>query len=81
MGEGTPAALSSERSLLSGFGEVLVTHEGIPVILLALALELLLKDGDCSGRFIENGPDLPRSPWLTTVPKVSRSRNTMRPVK
>lgn len=48
-----------------------VTHEGIAVILLTLTLELLLKDGDCSGRFIENGPDFPRSPRLTTVPKVS----------
>lgn len=48
-----------------------VTHEGIAVILLTLTLELLLKDGDCSGRFIENGPDIPRSPRLTTVPKVS----------
>ena len=48
-----------------------VTHEGIAVILLTLTLELLLKDGDCSGRFIENGPDISRSPRLTTVPKVS----------
>lgn len=48
-----------------------VTHEGMAVILLTLTLELLLKDGDCSGRFIENGPDFPRRPRLTTVPKVS----------
>lgn len=48
-----------------------VTHKGVTVVLLTLTLELLLKDGDCSGRLIENGPDFSRSPWLTTVPKVS----------
>lgn len=66
-----PSNLQLKSSLLSGCAVASVTHEGVLVILLALALELLLKDGDCGGRFIENGPDLPRSPWLTTVPKVS----------
>lgn len=61
---------SLERSLSCRRGAS-VTHEGIAVILLTLTLEFLLKDGDCSGRFIENGPDFPRSPRLTTVPKVS----------
>lgn len=70
-GGGAPASWSLEWSLPSRCGWASVTHKGITVILLTLTLELLLKDRDCSGRFIENGPDFPRSPRLATVPKVS----------
>lgn len=70
-GGGIPASWSLEWSLPSRCGQASVTHEGVTVILLTLTLELLLKDRDCSGGFVENGPDLPRSPRLATVPKVS----------
>lgn len=69
-GGGAVASSNLEWSLPSRCGAS-VTHEGISVILLTLTLELLLKDGDCSGRFIENGPDFPRSPRLAAGPKVS----------
>lgn len=48
----------------------LVTHKRVTVILLTLALELLLKDGNGSRRLIKNAPDFPRCPCLVTVPKV-----------
>lgn len=50
-------AVSSEEPPVLGMGELLVTHKRITVILLALTLELLLKDGNGSRRLIENAPD------------------------
>lgn len=62
-------------------GQLLVTHKRITVILLTLALELLLKDGNRSRGLIKNAPDFSRRPRLMTVPKVPWSRNAMGSVK
>lgn len=72
MREAVSSGRSSEgpRVLGTGSAWLLVTHKRISVILLTLTLELLLKDGNRSRRFIKNAPDFPRCPWLVTIPKV-----------